>query len=208
MIAPALALVFSAWAFFRNDLLNIRENLPTYAEADLGNRAVTSMMDAFDGGGTMLLFHVVNDFGDKYEYMYGMSYARVLYFFVPKRFYPEKPATFANQLGKIYVPGEITSLDATELGELYANFGVLSVLLSPFITLSILFCSEKFTQDIEKHVLLWGMLFLLAIWFARTTFADNFLTLLFALLLVWGLRLERGLCFPSSSGLASQFGSS
>lgn len=162
------------------------------------------MMDAFDGTGTMLLFHIINDFGDKYEYMYGASYARALYFLVPRRFYPEKSASFEERLAAIYEPGEITSLDATELGELYANFGVLSVLLLPFITFWILLFSEKFTQEIEKHVLFSGLLFLLSIWFARTTFSDNVHTLLFSVLLVWGLRLERGLCFPSQFRLASQ----
>jgi len=63
MLAPVLALVFSAWVYFRNDLLNIGDNVDTYVDADLGNRAVTSMMDAFDGGGTMALFHVISDFG-------------------------------------------------------------------------------------------------------------------------------------------------
>ena len=205
LIAPVLALVFSAWGYFRNDLPNIGENIPTYMEGDLGNRAVTSLMDAFDGPGTMLLFHVINDFGDKYEYMYGASYARALFFMIPRHLFPQKPPTFANQMAIIYAPGETTSFDATELGELYANFGALSMLLLPFVTVLILHFSEKFTQEIEKHVLLSGMLFLVAIWFARTTFADNLLTLLFGWLLVRGLQLERGLCFPSRFRLASQF---
>ncbi len=204
MIAPALALIFSAWAYFRNDLPNIGENIPTYVDADLGNRAVTSMMDGFAGGGTMILFHIIDEVGDKYEYMYGASYARALYFLVPRRLYPEKPPSFVEQLAAIYEPGEITSINSTELGELYANFGVLSVLLLPLITIVILLFSEKFTKEFEKHVLLSGMLFLLSIWFALTTFSDIMHIFLFSVLLVWGLRFERGLCFPSRFMLGSE----
>jgi len=196
IVAPALALASSAWAYFRNDLFNIGENVSTYVEGDVGNRAVTSLMDAFDANGIMLLFHIVNDFGYKYVYMYGASYLRALFFLVPRHLYPEKPAGFAERLAAIYEPGQITSMGGTQLGELYANFGILSVLLLPFITVLIFLLSEKLRQKFEKHGLLLAVLFLLSIWFARSTFADNFITFLFALVLIWGLRLERGLCFP------------
>jgi hypothetical protein len=195
MIAPALVLVFSAWAYFRNDLPNIGENIPTYVTGDLGNRAVTAMMDAFDGTGTMLLFHIITDVGDKYDYMYGASYGRAAFFMVPRRFYPEKPPSFAEQLAIIYEPGEITSVAVTQLGELYANFGVLSVLLLPFVTVVILLLSEMLTRKIEKRVLLSGVLFLLSIWLARAAFVDNLITLIFGFVLIKALRLERGLCF-------------
>jgi hypothetical protein len=196
MIAPVLALVFSAWAYFRNDLTKIGENMPVYMEQDFGNRAVTYLMDACDGGDTMILFHIINDFGQKYDYMYGASYARVFFFMVPRRFYPEKPERFTVQLAKIYEPGATTSLAATQLGELYANFGAFSVVLLPLITTLILWLSESLTQEIEKRILMSAVVFLLLIWSARATFEDNFINFLLALLLIWGLRLGQGLCFP------------
>jgi hypothetical protein len=202
IIAPVLAVVFSAWGYFRNDLTKISENMPTYMEEDFGNRAVTHLMDACDGSDTVMLFHIINDFGQKYDYMYGASYARVFFFMVPRRFYPEKPERFTVQLAKIYEPGVTTSLAATQLGELYANFGPLSVVLLPLITTLILWLSESLTQEIEKRILVSTVVFLLLIWSARATFEDNFINLLFVLLLIWALRLEQGLCFPGRAGEA------
>jgi oligosaccharide repeat unit polymerase len=195
MIAPALALIFSAWAYFRNDLTKIGENISVYAEQDLGNRAATYFMDACDGSDTMILFHLINDFGARYDYMYGASYARVLFFAVPRRVFPEKPPRFAIQLATIYEPGETTSLAATQLGELYANFGGISVVLLPFITALILWLSDKLMQKIEKYILLSAVLFLLFMWSVRATFEDNFVTFVFVLFLIRGLGLARGLCF-------------
>lgn len=202
MIAPVLALVFSAWAYFRNDLTKIGERMPVYMEQDFGNRAVTHLMDACEGSDTVILFHIINDSGEKYDYMYGESYARVFFFMVPRRFYPEKPERFAVQLAKIYEPGATTSLAATQLGELYANFGAFSVVLLPLITILILWLSESLTQEIEKRILLSTVVFLLLIWSARSTFEDNFINFLLTLLLIWGLRLGQGLCFPGRAGEA------
>jgi len=202
-IAPALVLVFSAWAYFRANLADIGENIPGYFDNDLGNPTVTSLMNALEGGDTMLLFHVINDYGSKYEFMYGASYARVLVFWIPRRFYQDKAAGFSSQLAAIYEPG--TSLAATQLGELYANFGLFSVLLLPVITMLILSLSEKLTSEPNNHALLPAVTFLLSIWFARSSFDDNFITFVFVMLLLWVLRLEQGLCSRIPTTLAPHF---
>jgi len=194
MIAPVLAFVFSAWAYLRNDLTKIGENYFVYLEQDLGNRALTNLMDACDGSDTVILFHIINDFGEKYNYMHGESYARIFFFIVPRSLYPEKPERFTVRLANIYEPGETTSLAATQLGELYANFGVFSVVLLPLITALILLLSESLTQEIEKRILVSAVVFLLLIWSARATFEDNLINFLCTLLLIWGLRLGQGLC--------------
>jgi len=199
-IAPALALVFSAWAYFRSDLSNIDANVPVYAEQDLGNRAATYFMDACDGTGTMILFHVIHDFGSRYEFMYGTSYARVLFFMVPRSLFPEKPPGFAMQLAQVYEPGQMTSLAATQLGELYVNFGVLSVVLLPLMTLLVLRLSNKLVEKSDNHILVSAVLFLLIIWSVRATFEDNFITFLLAMFLVWAFRLAKGLCSSRSPG--------
>ena len=40
----------------------------------------------------------------------------------------------------------------------------------------ILLLSEKLTRNIEKHALLSAVLFVLFIWYARSSFEDNFVT--------------------------------
>lgn len=203
LIAPALALIFSAWAYFRNDLTKIGENISVYAGQDLGNRAALYFMDACEGSDTVILFHLINDFGSKYEYMYGGSYARVLYFMVPRRVFPEKPPGFAVQIASLYEPGETTSFATTQLGELYANFGAISVVLLPLITLLTLWLTDKLMQQIEKHLFSSVLLFLLFLWSVRATFEESFITCLLAIFLIWGLRLARGLCYSGPAINAS-----
>jgi oligosaccharide repeat unit polymerase len=205
MIAPALALIFSAWAYFRNDPVKIGENISVYAEQDLGNRAALYFIDAFEGSDTILLFHVIKDFGSKFDYLYGISYAKVLFFMVPRRLFPEKPRAFAVQLATLYEPGATTSFAATQLGELYANFGVLSVVLLPFITLLILQLSDRLLQKIEKHMFLSALLFLLSVWSVRATFEESLILFLLAMFLIRGLRLAQGLCYtgPPIEALAT-----
>jgi hypothetical protein len=90
-------------------------------------------------------------------------------------------------------------LGGTQLAELYANFGVLTVLLLPAITVLILLLSENLTRNIEKHVLLSAVLFVLFIWYARSSFEDNFVTFVCAQVLMWSLKLERGVCVTRPS---------
>lgn len=199
IISPVVLLFFSAWAYFRHNLSTIVEDVPTYLEGDLGNRTTTTLlMNATEGTGVMILLHVVNDFGDKFNYLYGLTYTKAITFPLPRRLFPEKPQSFAALLAGLYEPGETTSLSATQFGELYANFGVLSVFLLPLVTVLILLLSEKLMQNIGKYSLLSAVLFLLLIWTARSSFEDNFIVFLFAVLLIKSLRFERGLCLQSA----------
>jgi hypothetical protein len=192
LAAPVLAAVFSAWAYFRNDLSNIGDNVSVYNDADMQNRTMTWFMDACDGDDVMFLFHVIQDFGTGHEYLFGMSYARAAYFVIPRNMFPEKPHGFNLQLAEIYEPGSPTSFAATQLGELYANFGPASILLLPALTLAILLLSNHLREGAQHHPLIFTEMFLLLIWSARSTLEDQFITFVFAFLLTRGLRLERG----------------
>jgi oligosaccharide repeat unit polymerase len=194
-LSPVIILVFSAWGSLRGDLGAFSEKLPAYVEQDLGNRAMTTVMDATEGASVMLLLHMVNDFGGKFDYLYGLSYTKAVSFVVPRSLYPSKPQNFPVLMAELYEPGEETSLGGTQLAELYANFGVFSVLLLPAITVLILLLSEKVTRDVERHALLSAVLFVLCAWYARSSFADNFVTFLMAQLLISVLRLDR-VCAP------------
>jgi oligosaccharide repeat unit polymerase len=191
IVAPAVALVFSAWAYFRHNLTSIGEDVPTYLEGDLGNRAVTSLMDTFEGNDTMILFHIINDFGSKWDFMYGASYTRVVFFWIPRKLFPQKPAGFAGQIAALYEPGEPTSLNATALGEMYANFGFLSVLMLPLFTIGTFHFDRLLTSRRTTSSLFSATTFLIFIWLARSSFSDNVITLLIATLLIYLLRLEK-----------------
>jgi oligosaccharide repeat unit polymerase len=193
LLTPLVLLFFSAWASFRHDLSSIAEDLPGYVERDTESRAMTTLMDTTEGASVMQLMHMVNDFGDKFNYFYGSTYSKAVTFLVPRALYPNKPENYPVQIAKLYEPGEVTSLSTTQLGELYANFGVFIVLLLPSFTILILFLSAKLTPRIESHALLLAVLFLLLISFARTSFEDTFITFVFTAVLMWGLRLQQGL---------------
>ena len=193
VLSPLVLLFFSAWASFRHDLSSIAEDLPGYVERDIDSRVMTTLMDTTEGANIMQLIQMVIDFGDKFDFFYGSTYSKAITFVVPRVLYPNKPKNYPVQIAKLYEPGEVTSLGTTQLGELYANFGVLVVVLLPLFTIWILMLSIKLTNGIQKHCLLSVVLFLLLIWFARTSFEDNFITFLFSVLLVWGFRLQKGL---------------
>ena len=197
-LAPALILVFSAWNYFRHNLSTIGSDISTYAEGDLGNRSITSLMDAFEGNDTLILLHMINDFGSKHDYLYGGSYARVLYFLLPRSIYPEKPPGFALQMGAFFEPGTGVSLAVTQLGECWANFGPLSLLLFPLITAAIMKFSWSRAGEMQNHALLGATFFVLFIWIARSSFEDNFVTLVLAFGLSGVLQLEKGLSGASA----------
>ncbi len=199
IVSPLILLLFSAWGYFRHNLSTVSEDIPTYLEGDLGNRTMTTLMTVTEGAGVMVLLHIVKDFGGKFDYLYGLSYSKAILFAVPRRFYPQKPHNFTALIAHVYEPGEDTSLGTTQLGELHANFGILSVLLLPLFTILILLISDKLLRNIGKYVLLSALLFVLLIWTARTTFEDNFITFLFTVLLIKGLRLEQGLCYQQAA---------
>jgi hypothetical protein len=193
LLSPLALLFFSAWASLRHDLSGIAENLPGYVERDIEGRAMTTLMDTTEGASVMQLIHIVNDFGNKFNYFYGSTYSKAITFVVPRMLYPDKPENYPVRIARLYEPGEVTSLNTTQLGELYANFGVFTVLLLPFFTIMIFLLSTVLTGRIEDHALLLTALFLLLVWFARSSFEDNFIMFVFTAALIWGLRLQQGL---------------
>jgi len=154
---------------------------------------MTTLMDTTEGQSVMQLLHIINDFGDKFDFFYGSTYSKAVLFVVPRALYPNKPENYPAQIAKLYEPGEVTSLTTTQLGELYANFGVFAVLLLPSFTIMILLLSAKLIRKIESYPLILAVLFLIMIWFARSSLEDNFITFVCTAGLIWGLRLQRGL---------------
>lgn len=99
---------------------------------------------------------VFDDFGTRYEYLYGATYFKALYFWVPRYFWPEKPDSFAIVAGKIYGPTTAgLSLNSTIFGEGYANFGIIFPIFF-LITLVVIgaFFSKYSIEDRFSYVLM------------------------------------------------------
>jgi hypothetical protein len=195
LLSPLVFLFFSAWAYFRHDLSAISDDLPGYVDSssDMQSPVMTTLMNTTEGTNVLQLLHMVNDFGNQFNYFYGLTYSKAVTFILPRAWYPGKPENYPVQIARLYEPGEVTSLSTTQLGELYANFGVLVVPLLPLFTILILLGSAKLAERFAHHALLLAVLFLQCISFARSSFEDNFISLIFAVLLMQGFRLEQGL---------------
>ena len=193
--SPLIVLVFSVWGWVRQDVSKIPDSVDTYViDADMGNRGVTSLMDATEGSSVMLLINIVNDYGTKYDYMYGSTYSRLLTFFQPRVLYHERTPDFQTITASTYEPGATTTLGSTALGEAWANCGLFGIFVLPLFSWFALRYSDWLTAACERHTLLSAVSFVMFIWFARATFAENSMSLVGAALLIWALRLEKGLC--------------
>jgi hypothetical protein len=206
VLSPVLVLAFSAWGAVRHDLSQIPDSFTSgIVEADTGDRALLSLMHATEGGAVMLLLHMVNDFGGKFDYLYGGTYARLLTFWLPRSFYPSRPLDFTNQAAAYYLPGEPTSLCATALGEAYANFGPFSIFVLPLFTWGVVKYTASLSCSGTGRPLMSAVAFVILIWFARCTFAENVINLMAVALMIRGLRLEKDLCVVSAPGAAEPY---
>ena len=173
-LCPLLVIGLSAWASLRHDLSAIPNSLDAYVDGKSGNQITESIMDATEGVDTLLLMHIVEDFGKRHDYLYGLSYSRSLTSLIPRALYPQKPETFASFLAGIYVPNNLTSLNATALGEMYANFGPATLVLFPLFSLGVVFLNGWVVRQERERGLIRVVLFILMAWVARSTFEDNF----------------------------------
>ena len=193
--SPVLILLFSAWGAVRHDLSKIPDILAGgIVESDMSGEMLSNAMHVTEGGAVLLLMHIVNDFGDKFDYLYGSTYGRVFTFWLPRSVYPGRPLDFTSQAATFYLPGETTSLCSTALGEACANFGLAGIVALPLCTLGVVFYTKYLARGPGGHPLLSAVSFVVLIWLARCTFAENVINLMEVALLIWALKLEKGLC--------------
>jgi len=195
--SPLLVLIFSVWGAVRHDLSKLPDSVTSEViESEVSSRALSSLMYATEGHAVLLLMHVVNDFGGRFDYLHGSTYGRLLTFWLPRSVYPDRPLDFTSQAALCYLPGETTSLCATALGEAYANFGLASLLVLPLFTWLVTRYAAFLTRRVDGGALLSAVSFVVLIWFARCTFAENVFNLVEAAVLIRVLRLEVSLPVP------------
>jgi hypothetical protein len=195
--SPVLVLVFSLWGSVRGNLSTIPDSAGVQAlEVEVGDRAVTHLMGVTEGSGVMMLMHMINDFGTKFNYLYGGTYARLFTFVLPASLDPGRPPDFTTLAAQLYEHTATTSLGSTALGEAYGNFGVAGILAMPLLTWLAVACGERIARAGAKHTLMAAVSFVMFVAFVRFPFAENTMTWIAALLAIWALKLENGLSLP------------
>ena len=94
------------------------------------------------GGGQILLgrSYLADSFGAVlaytprvYGFQYGRPWLKLLYFWIPRAFWPSKPVTSSIAFGQTYLSayreGSLSFMSPTLLGDAYMNFGALGILV-------------------------------------------------------------------------------
>jgi hypothetical protein len=191
--APILVFVFSMWSAVRGNLSTLGTSVGDYVERDDRSDLTSSLINVTEGMNVLLLMHIVDDYGSRFDYLNGITYSRAVISLVPRRLFPQKPQNFTALMAEQYLPNVETSLNATALGEMYANFGPLTLLFFPALTGAIVVLNNWSSRTVGDRPLLRAILFVLLVWVARSTFEDNFVLFLLCLLLIRLFRIEDGL---------------
>ncbi len=197
LAAPLLIIALTAWTSIRGNLTAIEEAIPSkYAEGDWRSHVTSTLIDSTEGSDLMMLLHIVKDFGSRYEFLRGASYLKTFTMVIPRSLYPDKPQSFAIVAANLYEPGVVTSVNATALGEMYANFGLLTIGIVPLLSVGIMLVQRRLIRRGADSIVSVA-LFLLIIWYARANFADSVLTFTMVWLAIRGFRLEKDLYRPT-----------
>ncbi|MFZ3265956.1 MAG: O-antigen polymerase [Terriglobales bacterium] len=191
--APILVFVFSMWSSVRHNLSDLGKSTGDYLENEDHGDLMASLINVTEGMNVLLLFHIVDDYGNRVDYLHGLTYARAFISLVPRQLLPAKPHNFTALMAERYLPNVETSLNATAIGEMYANFGPLTLFLFPVLTGAVIGLSQWSSRAATGHPVLHTILFVVLLWAARSTIEDNFVAFLLCVALVRLFQMERGL---------------
>ena len=186
--------IFSVWAYVRSNIANLSSALQNYVTTInlASSKVMTTLMDLTEGSDSMMLFKIIRDFGITIPLLHGQTYLKAITSVLPSSL-GLSTKSFSIILANIYLPGLNVSANGTALGEMWANFGFLTLLFIPLFTFLIMRIGHSFYVHLEKRMLLNSVLFVLLIWMARSVFADNFQLFILSFLIIWGLGYEKNL---------------
>jgi oligosaccharide repeat unit polymerase len=193
IVMPFVLLFFSLWTSLRADLGSPSETYKKYVE-NISNDDQASMSfiaNITELSNVMLLIHITKDYGGKYDFLYGATYSRALTFIVPRSLYVNRPENFSKIIAEKYEPGADTSLSSTVIGEMYANFGIFSIVLLPTFTALVCFISRRYAKFLNSKPLTNIIFFMFFVWLSRSTFSENFIAFSLAYFLIIALKIEK-----------------
>ena len=124
MILPVFVLFFNAWSHVRGGMGDLSTAITNYESSrrEESKKVMNILINVTEGSNVMMLLHIINDFGSRYDLLYGTTYTRAITFPIPRSIYPNRPQSFTGTLAELYEPEAHTSFNSTALGEMYANF--------------------------------------------------------------------------------------
>jgi len=197
LLIPIIFIFMMLWTFVRNNLLESINILDKYSNLFDVNSMITNLLTAVEGMNIIVLFHIIQDFGIKYQYLYGLSYFKLIVFFIPRFIFPNKPINFTTYIAELYEPNSIGfSLNSTILGEMYANIGFFTVVFFPFIIFILLFLLCKIIKN-KSNIIIIYLLSVNSFWLIRGTIPEIFISIIMAIIFLKGLNFEKNLFYTT-----------
>ena len=131
-------------------------------------------------------FSMVNRYPARYPYLMGVSYIYVFILFIPRVLWKGKPDNPVRKIIEHSLNGRarISGTAVSNIGEIYANFGVAGCVLIMFLIGRILaYLKTWFQGSNDDSLIMYAVMYpLLFQWTARGNFSGNFFITVFALL--------------------------
>ena len=183
-ILGLLALIVFAWMQMNRYNIATGRELQTFG--DRGGLTIELLMSPFDSDLTTYttFYGMVKSYPEVYPYMFGRTFLYVFVLFVPRVLWAGKPDNPVRDM----VEHSLGSLARTNgravanIGEFYANFGIIGVILLMFLFGYIASRLKNMYEDpSENRLIMYAILYpLMFQWVARGNFSGNFYYTLFA----------------------------
>jgi|APSaa5957512535_1039671.scaffolds.fasta_scaffold19189_2 oligosaccharide repeat unit polymerase len=168
------------WTSIRSNIFDSLDRITSLLESIDPNPIVTALLNMAEGMNVIVLLHIIEDFGVKYDFLYGLNYIKLFIIYIPRSFLPEKPIDFTSYAAKLYEPASIGfSLNSTFLGEMYANIGDILILFLPLFF--ILFIKLSF-KVAKLNIIILYILSFSTFWMIRVTFVETIISIIFSIL--------------------------
>lgn len=185
IIVGVLTLSVFAWMQVNRASLIAGRQMVGWGE---GGFIIEKLLSPFDSDLTTykVIYGMVREYPSHSSYLFGRSFLYVFYMFIPRVLWPSKPGNPINEIVENSLNFQARTAGATfaNIGEFYANFGVLGVIILMFIFGRLIASLKKYyLQPTQERLIIYSIMYpLLFQWVARGNFTGNFYLTIFAIL--------------------------
>ena len=203
---PVLIIMGSYWANIRSYTDRLK-GIEIYTDRIISGEVdfMTPVVEIFEGVNILVLFEIVKKAGSEFNLVLGETYLKSITWIIPRSMWPEKPLNAPQAVAALIEPGERGwSVNFTQFGEAFFNFGMVALAVIPIMTIVIVVSSNYLEKRFDRMPLKAVSACLLIFWMSRSVISDNLILLLFTCLIIWGFRLDKNLYYSTpASGISS-----